>query len=197
MVCAFLHLCLVYWYSSIRYFVKIGFWWLALRWPSESLRLEEGWWAVDINIGQNTSIKQYNSSTLYRHHLHTNMQRSNMTKYRSNKWSDSDLRMRDSLLLLCLSNDAMFQRVQKFILTRPKPAYGRQGLDWIVGPGYSFVVFLTNKTMETNQKPWKTMEIKQKPWNHLEKPWIPTKNHYKPWNHLGKPWKPTKNHDKP
>ena len=23
----------------------------------------------------------------------------------------------------------------------PKPAYGRQGLDWIVGPGYSFGVF--------------------------------------------------------
>ena len=39
------------------------------------------------------------------------------------------------------------------IITRPKPAYGRQGLDWIVGPGYSFVVFSTNKTMETNQKP--------------------------------------------
>ena len=39
------------------------------------------------------------------------------------------------------------------ITTRPKPAYGRQGLDWIVGPGYSFVVFSTNKTMETNQKP--------------------------------------------
>ena len=37
--------------------------------------------------------------------------------------------------------------------TRPKPADGRQGLDWIVGPGYSFVVFSTNKTMETNQKP--------------------------------------------
>ena len=37
--------------------------------------------------------------------------------------------------------------------TRPKPAYGRQGLDWIFGPGYSFVVFSTNKTMETNQKP--------------------------------------------
>ena len=37
--------------------------------------------------------------------------------------------------------------------TRPKPAYGRQGLDWIVGPGYSFAVFSTNKTMETNQKP--------------------------------------------
>ena len=37
--------------------------------------------------------------------------------------------------------------------TRPKPADGRQGLDWIVGPGYSFVVSSTNKTMETNQKP--------------------------------------------
>ena len=44
------------------------------------------------------------------------------------------------------------------IITRPKPAYGRQGLDWIVGPGYSFVVFSTNKTMETNQKTRKTMK---------------------------------------
>ena len=57
-----------------------------------------------------------------------------------------------------------------------------------------FVVFWTNKTMETNQKPWKTiqppwktMETNQKPWNHLEKPWKPTKNHEKPWNHLEKP----------
>ena len=40
-----------------------------------------------------------------------------------------------------------------FCFTRTKPAYGRQGQDWIVGPGYSFVVFSTNKTMETNQKP--------------------------------------------
>ena len=39
------------------------------------------------------------------------------------------------------------------IITRPKPAYGRQGLDWIVGQGYSFVVFSTNKTMETHEKP--------------------------------------------
>ena len=70
-------------------------------------------------------------------------------------------------------------------MTRPKPAYGRQGLDWIVGPGYSFVVFWTNKTMETNQKPW----------NQLEKPWKPTKNREKPWNHLEtnlNPWKPIK-----
>ena len=34
-----------------------------------------------------------------------------------------------------------------FMINRPKPAYGRQGLDWIVGPGYSFVdvVFSTNR----------------------------------------------------
>ena len=25
-------------------------------------------------------------------------------------------------------------------ITRPKPAYGWQGLDWIVGPGYRFLV---------------------------------------------------------
>ena len=31
----------------------------------------------------------------------------------------------------------------KFCNTRPKPAYGRQGLDWIVGPGSSFAVFST------------------------------------------------------
>ena len=30
-----------------------------------------------------------------------------------------------------------------FKIIRPKPAYGRQGLEWIVGPGYSFVVFST------------------------------------------------------
>ena len=47
---------------------------------------------------------------------------------------------------------------KNFKTTRPKPAYGRQGLDWIVGPGYSFVVFSTNKTMETNQKTRKTMK---------------------------------------
>ena len=61
------------------------------------------------------------------------------------------------------------------ITTRPKPAYGRQGLDWIVGPGYSFVVFSTIKTIETNQKPrktmkppWKTMETNQKPWKTMK-----------------------------
>ena len=29
-------------------------------------------------------------------------------------------------------------------MTRPKPAYGRQGLDWIVGPEYSFGVLSTS-----------------------------------------------------
>ena len=33
-------------------------------------------------------------------------------------------------------------------LTRPKPAYGRQGLDWIVRPGYSFVVFSYNRGVQ-------------------------------------------------
>ena len=28
---------------------------------------------------------------------------------------------------------------KSFDNTRPKPAYGRQGLDWIVGPGYSLI----------------------------------------------------------
>ena len=50
-----------------------------------------------------------------------------------------------------------------FAVTRPKPAYDRQGLDWIVGPGYSFVVFSTNKTMETYQKPWKPTINHDKP----------------------------------
>ena len=71
--------------------------------------------------------------------------------------------------------------------TRPKPAYGRQGLDWIFGPGYSFVVFSTNKTMETHQKPWKTMkppwktmETNQKPWNTMKPPWTTMETNQKP-----------------
>ena len=31
--------------------------------------------------------------------------------------------------------------ITTFCVTRPKPAYGRQGLDWIAGPEYSFTVF--------------------------------------------------------
>ena len=39
---------------------------------------------------------------------------------------------------------------QAFVLTRQKPAYGRQGLDWIVRPGYSSN---HDTTMETNWPP--------------------------------------------
>ena len=36
--------------------------------------------------------------------------------------------------------------ITTFWYTRPKPAYGRQGLDWFVGPGYNFVVFSTGRS---------------------------------------------------
>ena len=38
-----------------------------------------------------------------------------------------------------------------FNTTRPKPAYGRQGLDWIVGPGYSFTYTFLSLTGGYNQ----------------------------------------------
>ena len=38
------------------------------------------------------------------------------------------------------------KKMLSFCTTRPKPAYGRQGLDWIVRPGYSFGVFSTSPT---------------------------------------------------
>ena len=50
-----------------------------------------------------------------------------------------------------------------FITTRPKPAYGRQGVDWIVGPGYSLWC-----SEPTNL--WKPTKNHENPWNHLEKP---------------------------
>ena len=44
----------------------------------------------------------------------------------------------------CLAEKGVLNKpTEEFDVTRPKPAYGRQGLDWIVGPGYSFVVFST------------------------------------------------------
>ena len=48
-------------------------------------------------------------------------------------------------LLVDASHCTPKSNVKRFIRTRPKPAYGRQGLDWIIGPGYSFVVFSTNR----------------------------------------------------
>ena len=50
--------------------------------------------------------------------------------------SFTPLSQRDELFNSCHISEV-------FNTTRPKPAYGRQGLDWIVGPGYSFVVFST------------------------------------------------------
>ena len=38
----------------------------------------------------------------------------------------------------------MMMARKKVCRTRPKLAYGRQGLDWIVGPEYSFRVFSTS-----------------------------------------------------
>ena len=46
-----------------------------------------------------------------------------------------------------------------FVVTRPKPAYCRQGLDWIVRPEYSFRVFKIKKhkiprgTMKNHENP--------------------------------------------
>ena len=40
---------------------------------------------------------------------------------------------------------SMYLLGKNFHFTRPKPAYGRQGQDWIIGPGCSFVVFSTNR----------------------------------------------------
>ena len=88
----------------------------------------------------------------------THLRQGQSQKYR--KFDKTTLSMKElclllgrSLLLLC---DMMGVLIitSIFCVTRPKPAYGRQGLDWISGPGYSFVVFSTNKTMGTNQKPW-------------------------------------------
>ena len=98
------------------------------------------------------------------------------------------------------------------IITRPKPAYGRQGLAGSWGQDTdevsTFLVFLTSHFAPaalssdlTNLGPLMTMKI------HLEtlknhgnqpttmKPWKPTKNHEKHWNHLEKRWKPTKNRE--
>ena len=51
----------------------------------------------------------------------------------------------DEVMKLSLGRVSEARFGQNFEFTRPKPAYGRQGLDWIFGPGYSFVVFLTNR----------------------------------------------------
>ena len=51
---------------------------------------------------------------------------------------------RSTYFIIILGNNFTIRDIL-IINTRPKPAYGQQGLDWIVGPGYSFVVFSTNR----------------------------------------------------
>ena len=40
--------------------------------------------------------------------------------------------------------------IRNLLVTRPKPAFGRQGLDWIVRPVNSFVVVSTNRGILTS-----------------------------------------------
>ena len=40
-----------------------------------------------------------------------------------------------------------------FFSTRPKPAYSRRGLDWIIGPGYSFGVFSAPSVLSSVDDP--------------------------------------------
>ena len=78
-----------------------------------------------------------------------------------------------------------------FIITRPKPAYGRQGLDWIA----SFMMFSIWKkqpgtmknhenrpgTMKSDLEPWKLT------WNHENWPGT-MKTHLEPWKPNLEPW---------
>ena len=52
-----------------------------------------------------------------------------------------------SQVLLVILVKIMIMMIRIFDKTRQKPAYGRQGLDWIVRPGYSSN---HDTTMETN-----------------------------------------------
>ena len=64
---------------------------------------------------------------------------------------DENCQVGPQLIVVATSGHKIFpgevvfsEKSTKFYVTRPKLAYGRQGLDWIVGQGYSFVVFSTN-----------------------------------------------------
>ena len=113
----------------------------------------------------------------------------------------------------------------QFYITRPKPAFGRQGLDWIVGPEYSFRVFSTwkmknqpgtmktLKTMKTDLEQWKTNLAPWKPqkktgtiktintnlktWKTNLDPWKILKTHLDPWKTNSEPCKTIKTHGEP
>ena len=99
---------------------------------------------------------------------------------------------------------AIFQNCNILIITRPKPAYGRQGLAGSWGQDTNevstFLVFLTSHFAPaalssdlTNLGPLLTMKIHLETLqNHGNQP--KTIKTIKP---PGKPWKPIKNHEKP
>ena len=74
--------------------------------------------------------------------------------------------MMRTILFLFFKDLSLF-RAQAFDITRPKPAYGRQGLDWIAGPEYSFMVFSMWKnqpgTMKNHENRPGTMKTDQEP----------------------------------
>ena len=86
---------------------------------------------------------------------------------------DQQLRMLDVLLISYEQIVSLFQITQ----TWPKPAYGRQGLDWIVGPEYSFRVFSTwkMKNQPGTMKTLKTMKTDLEQWKTNLAPWKPQK----------------------
>ena len=110
---------------------------------------------------------------------------------------------------------------ERFVKTRPEKAYGQQGLDWIVGPEYSFRVFsmweMKNQpgTMK-NHESWpgtmknqpgtlknhenRTGTMKNQPWKTNREPWITMKTELEPWKTNLVPWKTWKqtwNNEKP
>ena len=101
------------------------------------------------------------------------------------------------------------------IITRPKPAYGRQGLAGSWGQDTdevsTFLMFSTShfapaplSSELTNLGPLMTMKIHLETLKNngnqpktMKTPWKTMETKQKPWKHLEKPWKPTKNHEKP
>ena len=107
------------------------------------------------------------------------------------RWSRSVAPQRTHLVIIGIRMVVII-----IIITRPKPAYGRQGLAGSWGQDTdevsTFLVFLTSHfapaalssdltnlgplmTMKIHLETLKNHETNQKPWNYLEKPWKPTK----------------------
>ena len=108
------------------------------------------------------------------------------------------------IIMYCLS-------INHFHKTRPKPAYGRQGLEWDCqvriqfrqvhfGGGYFLeeYLFLEKNIPDLGflglsnaiymKLPWKTMETNQKPWKTMKIPWKTMETNQKPWKTMKMPW---------